>query len=252
MLVPVPSWFAKAPLAGRSFARLLFLFCSLLFAACLAWGSRQDPYAVAREEMVRFQIEARGVKDKKVLAAVRKVKRHLFVPAELRSQAYGDHPLPIGFGQTISQPFIVAWMTELLELKGGEKVLEIGTGSGYQAAVLGEIAGKAYSVEIIPELAKSAHERLKSLGYKNVKVAKGDGYNGWEKYAPYDAIMVTAAPDHVPPPLLRQLKEGGRLVIPVGPAGAVQTLWLVRKQGGKAKMVNLGPVRFVPLTRSRG
>lgn len=247
-------WLASLQ-ANRAHSPLALTFWILASAArilgCSAGGAKSDPFAAAREEMVRSQIEARGVKDKKVLAAMRKVKRHLFVPAQLRPQAYGDYPLPIGHGQTISQPFIVAWMTELLELKGGEKVLEIGTGSGYQAAVLGEIAGKVCSVEIIPALAEAAHKRLKALGYKNVKLAKGDGYNGWKKYAPYDAIMVTAAPDHVPPPLIRQLKEGGRLVIPVGPAGAVQTLWLVRKEAGKVKMVSLGPVRFVPLLRGK-
>jgi len=209
----------------------------------------EDPFLPARLEMVEKTIEARGVSDPQVLAAMRKVPRHLFVPPEYIVQAYEDHPLPIGYGQTISQPYIVAWMTELLELKPGEKVLEIGTGSGYQAAVLAELEGvDVYTIEIIPELAESAAKRLETLGYKEVKTKQGDGYFGWPEYAPFDAIVVTAAPDHLPSPLVAQLKEGGRLVIPIGPPGLFQSLWKFVLEEGDLKAYNLGGVSFVPLT----
>jgi protein-L-isoaspartate(D-aspartate) O-methyltransferase len=198
--------------------------------------------------MVDTQIRARGVTDEAVLAAMEKVPRHEFVLERYLEEAYADHPLPIGYGQTISQPFIVAWMTELLEIKPGDKVLEIGTGSGYQAAVLAEITDQVYTVEIIGDLAKSAEERLKRLGYTKVKVRHADGYYGWEEYAPYDAIIVTCAPDHIPQPLIQQLKDGGRLVIPVGPPGGYQSLWQLRKQGDQIISKNLGGVLFVPLT----
>ena len=201
-----------------------------------------------RQQMVWNQIRARGVSDEAVLTAMETVPRHEFVPAEYLDQAYADHPLPIGYGQTISQPFIVAWMTELLELESGDKVLEIGTGSGYQAAVLAELTDQVYSVEIIEELEKSAEERLQRLGYTKVKVKHADGYYGWEEHAPYDAIIVTCAPDHIPHPLVQQLKDGGRLVIPVGPPGGYQSLWLLTKQGDQVLSHNLGGVRFVPLT----
>ncbi len=199
--------------------------------------------------MVALTIQARGVSDPGVVRAMLTVPRHEFVPVEFRSAAYEDHPLPIGYGQTISQPYIVAWMTELLELKPGEKVLEIGTGSGYQAAVLAEIGGlEVYSIEIVPELAQSAAQRLKNLGYGQVKVKQGDGYYGWSEYAPFDAILITAAPDHLPAPLAGQLKAGGRLVIPIGPPGSYQSLWkFVNTQDG-LKATNLGGVIFVPFT----
>ncbi|RLC78026.1 MAG: protein-L-isoaspartate O-methyltransferase [Chloroflexi bacterium] len=206
-----------------------------------------DPYVEKRKQMVESQIRARGVKDERVLAVMEKVPRHEFVPPEYLSQAYADHPLPIGYGQTISQPYIVAVMTELLRLKPGDKVLEIGTGSGYQAAILAEITDKVYTVEIIPELARSAEERLRRLGYTQVKVKNADGYYGWEEYAPYDAIIVTCAPDHVPRPLIRQLKDGGRLVIPVGPPGGYQSLWLIEKHGEEIKSRNVMGVLFVPM-----
>jgi protein-L-isoaspartate(D-aspartate) O-methyltransferase len=198
--------------------------------------------------MVSEQIASRGVKDEAVLAAMRAVPRHLFVPDEYLDQAYEDHPLPIGFGQTISQPYIVALMTETLQLEPGEKVLEVGTGSGYQAAILAELGVEVYTIEIIPELASSAAERLKSLGYNQVQVKQADGYFGWEEHAPFEAIIVTAAPDHMPQPLAEQLAEGGRLVVPIGPIGAVQTLWLFEKLEGELNATNLGSVRFVPLT----
>ena len=173
-------------------------------------------YARAREKMCRLDIEGRGIKDPKVLAAMRKVPRHLFIPPIYREQAYGDHPVPIGEGQTISQPYIVAIMTELLGLKGGDRVLEIGAGSGYQAAILAEIVSEVYTIEIIESLGNSARERLKEMGYMNIHVRIGDGYRGWPEAAPFDGIIVTAAPPSVPQPLIEQLKVSGKLVIPVG------------------------------------
>jgi protein-L-isoaspartate(D-aspartate) O-methyltransferase len=207
-----------------------------------------DTFIEARERMVASQIEARGIDDENVLAAMRAVKRHLFVPSEYLSQSYDDHPLPIGYGQTISQPYIVALMTAILELTPGDRVLEIGTGSGYQAAILAELGVDVFTVEIIPELASQATLRFADQGYINIHVSNADGYFGWEEYAPFDAIIVTAAPDHLPQPLINQLAERGRLVIPIGPIGAVQTLWLFEKIEGEPKAMNLGPVRFVPLT----
>jgi len=208
--------------------------------------SQEDSYAETRERMVRFQIENRKVRDKLVLAAMRKVPRHLFVPESLRDQAYTDGPLPIGAGQTISQPYIVALMTELLDLRGGEKVLEIGTGSGYQAAVLAEIAGQVYSIEIICQLAEVADTRLKELGYDNVTVRCADGYQGWMEHAPFDGIIVTAAPDHIPQPLVDQLKVGARLIIPVG--DVFQELKVIVKTESGIKEMDAIPVRFVPMT----
>jgi len=208
----------------------------------------QDPYAIAREDMVRYQIEARGIKDENVLEAMRSVPRHRFVLERYLDQAYEDHPLPIDFGQTISQPYIVALMTELLEAAPGARVLEVGTGSGYQAAILAEMGFETYSIEIIPELAEQASNRLQELGYSDIKILNADGYYGWEEYKPYGAIIVTAAPDHLPQPLIDQLAEGGRLVIPIGPIGAVQTLWLFEKISGELQATNMGAVRFVPLT----
>jgi len=208
----------------------------------------QDPFAPYREHMVRSQIEARGVKEPQVLETMRSVPRQEFVPQEYQEYSYADQPLPIGYGQTISQPYIVALMTELLEIEEGDRVLEVGTGSGYQAAVLAEITDEVYTVEIIPELAESAAKRLKRLGYTQVQAANLDGYYGWEEHAPYDAIIVTCAPDHIPPPLLEQLKDGGRLIIPVGPPGAYQTLWLVKREGDEFRYENRGGVGFVPLT----
>ena len=201
-----------------------------------------------RQRMVETQIRVRGVVDEAALAAMETVPRHEFVPDRYLGQAYADHPLPIGYGQTISQPYIVAWMTELLELERGDKVLEIGTGSAYQAAVLAELTDQVYTMEIIEELEKSAEERLVRLGYTQVKVRHADGYFGWEEHAPYDAIIVTCAPDHIPQPLIQQLKDGGRLVLPVGPPGGYQSLWLITKQDDQVLSKNLGGVRFVPLT----
>ena len=207
-------------------------------------------FAHQRERMVIETIERRGVTDEDVLKAMRAVPRHLFVPENERDYAYGDYPLPIGYGQTISQPYIVALMTELLKLKEGEKVLEVGTGSGYQAAILAEIPGlEIYTVEIIPDLAESACQRLESLGYTQVHCKQGDGYYGWPEHGPFDAIIVTAAPDHVPQPLVDQLAVGGRMVIPIGPPGGYQTLWqFAKKPDGELQAFNMGGVAFVPLT----
>jgi protein-L-isoaspartate(D-aspartate) O-methyltransferase len=197
--------------------------------------------------MVATTIEARGVRDARTLSAMRKTARHLFVPPGLAHQAYEDFPLPIGQGQTISQPYIVAFMTEALRLQGGESVLEVGTGSGYQAAVLAEIAAQVYSIEILRDLADEASERLARLGYKNVQVRAGDGYAGWPEAAPFDGILITAAAPRVPEPLKAQLKVGGRMVLPIG--SDIQELVLVTRLGqAEFKTENILPVRFVPMT----
>lgn len=209
----------------------------------------KDQYEKARNRMVDSQIAARGISDQATLQAMRKVPRHLFVPASLESEAYSDRPLPIGYNQTISQPLIVAHMTELARPAKGKKALEIGTGSGYQAAVLAEIVDTVYTIEIVPELAKESAARLKILGYKNIVVRSGDGYKGWPEQAPFDIILVTAAADHIPQPLKDQLAEGGRLVMPVGDPATVQQLILLTKRKGKITEQRLEPVRFVPLKR---
>lgn len=210
----------------------------------------QDQYAKQRQNMVDSQIANRGVRDQKVLEAMRKVPRHMFVDEDKKGRAYEDRPLPIGHGQTISQPYIVAFMTAMIKPKSNFKVLEIGTGSGYQAAVLSEIVDQVYTIEIIDELGKSAGERLQSLGYNNVHVKIADGYNGWREYAPFDAIIVTAASETIPPPLIDQLKEDGIMAIPVGSPFRTQYLLQVTNSNGKVKTKNVMPVRFVPFTRS--
>ena len=207
-----------------------------------------EKFTVLRSQMVADQIAPRGIANPSVLDAMRTVPRHKFVPDDMVEQAYEDHPLPIGYGQTISQPFIVALMTQTLEPKPGQRILEIGTGSGYQAAVLAELDVEVYTIEIIPELAEQATKRLEDLGYTNVHTLNADGYFGWEEFAPFDAVIVTAAPDHLPQPLANQLVEGGRLVIPIGPVGFVQTLWLFEKESGELQATNLGGVSFVPFT----
>lgn len=208
-----------------------------------------DVFDNRRREMVRTQIAARGIEDEVVLDAMRAVPRHLFVPESQRSAAYTDRPLPIGHGQTISQPYIVAYMTELVRPDQDDVVLEVGTGSGYQAAVLAQIVDTVYTVEIIPELAAAAGERIRDIGYRNVVVRHADGYYGWAEHAPFDAIVVTAASEHIPPPLVEQLRDGGRMVIPVGTPFRTQMLMLVTKDGDELKTRSLAPVRFVPFTR---
>ncbi len=204
-----------------------------------------EAYALAREAMVREQLEARGIRDPRVLAAMRSVPRHEFVQAAHRDAAYQDRPLPIGHEQTISQPYVVAAMTESLALDGDEKVLEVGTGSGYQAAVLAEIAEQVFSIEIVEALAVSAREALERGGYQNVRVRVGDGYQGWPEQAPFDAIIVTAAPDHVPQPLVDQIAVGGRMVLPVG--RDIQELLLIKRTPEGVDRERLLGVRFVPM-----
>jgi protein-L-isoaspartate(D-aspartate) O-methyltransferase len=206
-----------------------------------------EEFGKLRKEMVEYQIRRRGIKDERVLRVMEKVPRHVFIPEDFREEAYEDHPVSIGKGQTISQPYIVALMTECLKLDGSEKVLEIGTGSGYQAAILAELAKEVYTIEIIPELGRRAEKILCELGYKNIKVKIGNGYIGWAENAPYDAIIVTCAPDHIPQPLIEQLKDdGGRMVIPVGEL--FQELLLVEKKKGKVSITRITGCVFVPMT----
>jgi len=223
----------------------------LAFLIFISFSFQEDVYKEKRESMVKDQIEKRGVSNKAVLKAMRSVKRHQFVPEEKIAEAYYDRPLPIGYGQTISQPYIVAYMTEVIQPRPEFKVLEIGTGSGYQAAVLAEIVKEVYTIEIVTELGNAAIGRLKKLGYNKVNVKLADGYYGWKDYGPYDAIIVTAATEFVPPPLIEQLKEDGKMVIPIGSPFMTQTLMLVEKKGKKVKTKNLMPVVFVPFTRKK-
>jgi protein-L-isoaspartate(D-aspartate) O-methyltransferase len=226
----------------------LTMFCALVvFLSFPAALPADDPFVAQRQRMVRQDIGGRGVRDQAVLDAMLAVPRHLFVDAAYRNQAYADHPLPIGEGQTISQPYVVALMTEAIGLRPGDRVLEVGTGSGYQAAVLAEIVKEVYSIEIRGNLADRARRTLGSLDYKNVTVKAADGYFGWEEHAPYDAIMITASANHIPPPLIRQLKEGGRLILPLGSTVYFQTLTLVTKRKGDLDVQQLGGVAFVPM-----
>ena len=212
---------------------------------------QQIDFQRERRKMVEEQIEARGVTDPRVLEAMRRVPRHEYVPAEYRAGAYSDRPLPIGLDQTISQPYIVALMTELVQPEPGDRLLEIGTGSGYQAAVAAELVSEVYSIEIIPELARSAAERLERLGVSNVLVRAGDGYLGWPEQSPFDGILVTAGAEHIPEPLVEQLKPGARMIIPVGDSFSVQILKVVEKlPGGEVEIRDIIPVRFVPLRRN--
>jgi protein-L-isoaspartate(D-aspartate) O-methyltransferase len=206
-------------------------------------------FAAERERMVRQQVAMRGVNETRLLAAMRKVPRHQFVPEAVRHLAYTDQPLPIGYDQTISQPFIVAFMTEKLQLRPTDRVLEIGTGSGYQAAILAELAREVYTIEIVAPLGERAQGTLQRLGYKNVHVKIGDGYQGWPEEAPFEAVIVTCAPEHVPRPLIDQTREGGRVIIPVGAAGS-QLLYLLEKKAGRLQQRAVLPVRFVPMTGS--
>jgi protein-L-isoaspartate(D-aspartate) O-methyltransferase len=226
-------------------ARMIFIFGWLL-----PFVPQQD-YSKIREAMVKTQIESRGIRDPATLAAMRKVPRHQFVANEQVANAYSDGPLPIGYGQTISQPYVVAYMTEIVKPQAGHTVLEIGTGSGYQAAVLAQIVKKVYTIEIIEPLGKQATSRLRNLNYKNIELKIADGYDGWKEHAPYDAIIVTAAAEYIPPPLKDQLKDGGRMIIPVGSPYMTQQLMLIEKSGNKYKTRSMMPVRFVPFKRSK-
>ena len=223
-----------------------------IFAAQQDSSEREshDSLATARRRMIDRDLRGRGIKDSRVLAAMEAVPRHLFVAENLRASAYDDRPLPIGVGQTISQPYVVAYMSELLELRGDEKVLEIGTGSGYQAAVLAQLAAEVYSIEIIPSLSESAKRVLERLGFRNVYLKVGDGFFGWDEKAPFDAILLTAAAPEVPPALWRQLREGGRIVMPLGAPRKTQRLVRVRKVAGREVVEKLEEVRFVPMTGS--
>lgn len=228
-------------------ALMLSLFCAHEAAAA---GAASADYTSARTEMVSRQIARRGVRDERVLEAMRKVPRHEFVPESERRSAYHDTPLPIGAGQTISQPYIVALMTELTRPAKNHRVLEVGTGSGYQAAVLAELVAQVYSIEIEATLANRATAVLRKLDYRNVTVRVGDGYVGWAEHAPFDTIIITAAPDHIPAPLVEQLKPGGTMVVPVGPKGATQQLRVLEKTAsGNVESTVVAPVRFVPLRR---
>ena len=247
----------KKALARVNYGLLLvfsFLFtlspCFCHLSHCSSLQGDSEHYRKLRYKMVERQILARGIANEKVLQAMRDVPRHLFVPENRRSAAYGDFPLPIGYGQTISQPYIVAFMTELLTPGKDDVAFEVGTGSGYQAAVLSRIVKKVYTMEIIAPLGNAAEKRLKQVGYDNITVKVGDGYDGWEEYAPFDCIIVTAASDHIPPPLVKQLKNGGKMAIPVGHPFQVQHLMVVEKsEQGEIRIKNILPVRFVPLRR---
>ncbi|MBN1448018.1 MAG: protein-L-isoaspartate(D-aspartate) O-methyltransferase [Bacteroidetes bacterium] len=225
----------------------LLLFSLAFWSPLIA--QNDDAMQQARRLMVKRQLAARGVDHPGVLRAMRTVPRHRFVPEDMRAMAYADQPLPIGHGQTISQPYIVAYMTQVIDPKKDDVVLEIGTGTGYQAAVLSPLVEHVYTVEIISELAERARKRLSTLGYRNVTVRHGDGYHGWKEHGPYDAIVVTAASEHIPPPLVEQLKEGGSMIIPVGSPFRTQYLMLVEKRNGEVRTRTLMPVRFVPFTR---
>lgn len=225
---------------------LITIFLFVIWNTALFQG---DKYSEARNKMVSEQIIKRGISDKKTIAALRKVPRHLFVPDNLKDEAYNDSPLPIGYGQTISQPFIVALMTQVSLPDKGKKVLEIGTGSGYQAAVLAEIVDTVYTIEIVPELAKEAAAKFRKLGYGNIVSKYGDGYIGWQQHAPFDIIIVTAAPESIPEPLKMQLAENGRMIIPVGRQYPFQDLILLEKKKGRITEQRITSVRFVPFNR---
>jgi len=236
-----------------SFCLILLFLSGLVFSgACFAGPDENiDPFQKPRNLMVEKQIQARGITDQALLNALRKVERHRFVPERYRDQAYNDYPLPIGEKQTISQPYIVALMTSVIKPGKTKKILEIGTGSGYQAAVLAELCNMVYTIEIIPSLGKNAEDLLNKLGYQNIKVKTGDGYQGWKEFAPFDAIIVTCAPSHIPQPLKDQLAEGGRMVIPVG-GSIFQDLKVLEKKGGKIIEQPEIPVRFVPMMDEEG
>ena len=247
--------FFRSRACGVIFRQMRIVAQYLLFAAIATGGcGHQGPiagnFAAQRQRMVEKQLKARGIKDERVLTAMAKVPREEFIPADARADAYEDGPLPIGYDQTISQPYVVAFMTEQLRPKTSDRVLEIGSGSGYQAAILAELVADVYTIEIVEPLAKTAEATLQRLGYKNVHIKMGDGYKGWPEQAPFDAIIVTCAPEKVPQPLVDQLQDGGRMVIPVGERFA-QQLYLLEKKNGRLKESATLPVRFVPMLRSK-
>jgi protein-L-isoaspartate(D-aspartate) O-methyltransferase len=226
--------------------------CLLAGLGCLAVGRAADEQGDRSLRMVDEQLRIRGIRDARVLDAMARVPRHRFVPPDQQDAAYGDHPLPIGFGQTISQPYIVAFMTEALDVRPTDTVLEIGTGSGYQAAILGELAKEVYSVEIVAELGERAKETLSALGYRNVQVRIGDGYRGWPEHAPFSRIILTAAPEEIPQALVEQLAVGGRMVLPVGPVGGDQELRILTRTPDGVTIQTSLPVRFVPMVKPPG
>jgi protein-L-isoaspartate(D-aspartate) O-methyltransferase len=226
---------------------IILVMLSLLAFISLQENGQTGPFRESREEMVRSQLISRGIKDEKLLEAFRKVPRHSFVPEEYLRYAYADQPLPVGYGQTISQPYVVACMTEILEIAPGDKVLEIGTGSGYQAAILLEMGAEVYTIEIVKPLCTRAESLLKRLGYKQFQIMAGDGYPGWPEHAPFDAVIVTCSPSKIPQPLVNQLDEGGKMIIPVGKEGLIQHLILLEKENGKIRERKVMAVRFVPM-----
>ena len=239
-------------MSGRVLIIILYgVMMNIFNIGCKAKDINSGEFEKLRATMVKTQIERRGVKDEKVLNAMLKVERHKFVPRQYRDYSYEDRPLPIGEGQTISQPYIVALMTEVLDLDSTKKVLEIGTGSGYRAAVLAEICDSVYTIEIVEKLGIKAEKLIFELGYNNIKVKVGDGYKGWKEYSPFDCVIVTCAPSHVPQPLIDQMAENGKMVIPVDVAFG-QDLILLIKEGGKLKRESIIPVRFVPMTKEDG
>lgn len=232
----------KAALSGLLALSFILLPFSFLYS------SEDRAFTAARQRMIEKDLKGRDISDLQVLEIMGRIPRHLFVEKSLQRQAYADHPLPIGEGQTISQPYIVALMTQILRIKPGEKVLEVGTGSGYQAAVLAELTDQVFSIEIREKLTQAASKILKELGYNQVRLKSGDGYFGWEEFAPFDAILVTCAANHIPPSLIKQLKEGGRLILPLGSTTYFQTLTLITKKGGQTDVQHLMGVAFVPMT----
>jgi len=232
----------KAALSGLLALSFILLPFSFLYP------SEDRAFTAARQRMIEKDLKGRDIADPQVLEIMGRIPRHLFVEKSLQRQAYADHPLPIGEGQTISQPYIVALMTQILRIKPGEKVLEVGTGSGYQAAVLAELTDQVFSIEIREKLTQAASKILKELGYNQVRLKSGDGYFGWEEFAPFDAIIVTCAANHIPPSLIKQLKEGGRLILPLGSTTYFQTLTLITKKGGQTDVQHLMGVAFVPMT----
>ena len=232
----------------KTAATMLVLLAPAVIFTESAYSQQADPFAAARKKMIERDLKNRDIADVAVLQAMADVPRHRFVPSSLQEQAYADCPLPIGHGQTISQPYVVAFMTQMLEVRAEDKVLEIGTGCGYQAAVLARLSKQVYTIEIVKPLADESRKLLEELGYKNIFIKAGDGFEGWPEHAPFDKIILTCAVKEIPPALIEQLKEGGRIIAPIGAPGTVQQLIIATKQAGKLKHRGVLPVRFVPMT----